>query len=166
MSTVLERIVRLLALLGSLGVVALMVHVCADVLLRALAGTPIPATVEIASRYYMVLISFLPLAWVQQRDGMISIGVLDNVLPPAWLKWSDLAVALVVAMTYGLLAWITFKTALKSYAVGTFVIVLNEPLMVWPSYFLPPLGFALAAIVCVARAGEQASAPRARGAER
>lgn len=165
MSAILEKTVRVLALLGSLGVVALMLHVCADVLLRALLGTPIPATVEIASRYYMVLISFLPLAWVQQRDGMVSIGVLDNVLPPAALRWSDVTVSLVVATAYGLLAWITFKTALKSYAVGIFVIVLNEPFIVWPSYFLPPLGFALAAIVCLARAREQAFALPASGAE-
>lgn len=165
MSTVLERGVRFLALLGSLGVVALMLHVCADVLLRALVGTPIPATVEIASRYYMVLISFLPLAWVEQRDGMVSIGVLDSVLSPSWLRWSDVVVALVVAVAYALLAWITLKTALKSYTVGTFVIVLNEPLIVWPSYFLPPLGFALATIVCMVRAYERAFAPLAGGAK-
>jgi TRAP-type C4-dicarboxylate transport system permease small subunit len=38
--------VRLLALCGSVGVIAMMLHVCADVVLRGLFASPIPATVK------------------------------------------------------------------------------------------------------------------------
>ena len=142
----------------------MMLHVCADVALRVVGGRPIPATVEIVSHYYMVLIAFLPLAWVERRDGMISIAIIEPLLPRSVLRVSDVLVALLVATVYALLAWITFQSALRSYASGTFVIVLSERLATWPSYFLPPAGFALAMIASLARAVERAVNATAREA--
>ena len=43
-----------LALIGAVAVIALMLHVVADVAMRNLTNTPIPATFEIVTHYYMV----------------------------------------------------------------------------------------------------------------
>jgi TRAP-type C4-dicarboxylate transport system permease small subunit len=146
--------VRLLALCGSVGVIAMMLHVCADVVLRGLFASPIPATVEVVSHYYMVLIAFLPLAWVERGNGMVSVELFDGVLPAGVLRASDFLVAVLAAVIYGLLAWASLGIALGNYATGTFVLALEWRVPTWGTYFLPPLGFALAGLVVLVRAGQ------------
>ena len=147
-----DRIVRLLALIGALGVVAMMLHVSADVALRAVTGAPLPATIEVVSRYHMVLVAFLPLAWVERRRGMVSVELTDWALGPRLTRASDILVALFAAAVYGVMTWTTWATALSEWRSGTFVIALTMPVAVWPSYFLPPAGFALAAAATLVRA--------------
>lgn len=149
-----DRVGSILAALASVGVVLMMLHICGDVVLRAISGRPLPATVEIVSRYYMVLIAFLPLAWVERRNGMVSVELTDWMMSPGAKRLSDLSVALIACGLYLLMTWTTWESAMKNYASGTFVIALNSKISVWPSYFLPPIGFGLAALVTLIRAGQ------------
>ena len=82
---------------------------------------------------------------------MVSITLFDEILPRPVLRVSEIAVALLVAATYAVLAWITFRTALQNFQSGAFVIALNSQFVIWPGYFLPPLAFGLAAIMCLIR---------------
>jgi len=148
-----DRVAQGLALVGALGVMALLVHVTADVASRNLLDRPIPATNEIASRYYMVLIAFLPLAWVERRDAMVKVELLDMILPPGLRAASDALVALLATLVYGAIAWVTWADAAEAWEVGSFVDVLGREIPVWPTYLLPPAGFALAALVTLLRAG-------------
>src|SRR5690606_40657440 len=77
--TLLRHLTNVLALVGALGVIAMLLHVTADVISRQLFQRPVPATVEIVSRYYMVLISFLPLAWTERRNEMITVDILSGL---------------------------------------------------------------------------------------
>jgi TRAP-type C4-dicarboxylate transport system permease small subunit len=147
-----DRIARALALVGSVGVLALLVHVTADVITRNLFQQPIPATNEIASRYYMVLIAFLPLAWVERGQAMVSVELLDLAMSMRMRRLSDIAVAVLATAIYLAIAWVTFEAALSYWRSGSFVDVLGRRLPVWPSYFLPPAGFLLAAFVTLLRA--------------
>jgi TRAP-type C4-dicarboxylate transport system permease small subunit len=147
-----ERTAQFLALVGATGVLLMMLHVGADVATRNIFGRPIPATNEIVSRYYMVLIAFLPLAWVEQRRGMVSVEVIDGVLGPTGRRISDLLVALFACVVYVVLVYTTWGIAIRSFRTGSSVIVLNFLLPVWPTYFLPPVGFALAAAITAVRA--------------
>ncbi len=169
LSAAAERLAQWLALVGAIGILLMMVHVGADILSRNLMGRPIPATNEIVSRYYMVLIGFLPLAWVEQRRGMVAVEVLEWVLGPRGRRVSDLLVALIACGIYAALAWITWQTALSNWRSGSFVVVLNFRLPVWPTYFLLPVGLALAAIVTLVRALEvltgHTPSPRGTGPE-
>lgn len=151
-----DRVVRLLALGASVGVVVMMLHVCVDIVLRTFFAAPIPATVEVVSRYYMVLVAFLPLAWVERRHGMISVELLDGFLSAGGKRVADVVVALFAALVYGVMTYTTWLVALDNYATGTFVLALNTQVPVWPSYFLPPLGFALAALATLLRAAARA----------
>ena len=54
-------------------------------------------------------------------------------------------------MIYAALAWFTAKTAMGNFNTGTFVMAQNVPLPTWPAYFLPPIGFALAAMMTATR---------------
>ncbi len=147
-----DRVARGLALVGSIGVLALLVHVTADVVSRNLFRLPIPATNEIVSRYYMVLIAFLPLAWVERNRSMVSVELLDMAMSPAMKRASDALVALLAAVIYAVIAWVTWAEALRAFNTGSFVDVLGRRVPVWPTYFLPPAGFLLAALVTLLRA--------------
>jgi TRAP-type C4-dicarboxylate transport system permease small subunit len=151
-----DRVAQGLALLGAIGVVALLLHVGIDVVMRNLFGQPIPATNEIVSRYYMVLIAFLPLAWVERGRAMISVEVLETMMPRALRRVSDMLVAALAALIYAAIAWVTWADAVKNWKIGAFVDVLGRQLPVWPTYFLPPAGFLLAAAVTLLRAVQMA----------
>lgn len=140
-----------LALLGALAIFALMIHVAVDVAMRNLSNTPVPATYEIVTNYYMIALAFIPLAWVERRGGMVSVEALEPMLSPRMIRISDMFVALLSTIIYGALTWFTTKTALSNYSAGTFAMAQNTPIPIWPAYFLPPLGFGLAAMVTALR---------------
>ncbi|KMK66554.1 TRAP transporter small permease [Puniceibacterium sp. IMCC21224] len=146
-----DRGLDLLAVLGGLAILTLMIHVVADVAMRNLLNQPIPATYEVVTHYYMIALAFLPLAWLERRRGMVQVEVLEPLMSPALLRLSDRFVALLSTVIYAALAWVTWKTALGNYATGTFVLAQNVAVPTWPAYFLPPLGFALAAAVTAVR---------------
>lgn len=151
-----DRLAQALALLGSLGVLAMLVHVSVDVIARNTIRQPIPATNEIVSRYYMVLIAFLPLAWVERKNAMISVELLDMVMSPLLRRISDTLVALLATVVYAAIAWLSWVVAVKNWHIGSFVDVLGHEIAVWPTYFLPPAGFALAALITALRAVQTA----------
>jgi len=148
------RSVRFLALIGAIGTVAMMFHICLDVALRDFFRISLDTTPEVVARYYMVVVAFLPLAWVERQNGMISVELLKWALGPRGRQVSDVLVALFSALVYGVLAWTTAHSALRHFNVGTYVEFTDYKMPVWHSYFLPPLGFVLAAAICLLKAVE------------
>ena len=62
---------HLLTFSGGVLVMAMMLHIVADVLSKWLFNFPLDGTLEIVSHYYMVGLIFLPLAFVQQKGSHI-----------------------------------------------------------------------------------------------
>lgn len=146
-----DRLSRTLAFVGAVGVILMMIHVCADIIARAITGASLPATVEIVSYYYMVLVAFLPLAWVERKGGMISVELIEFMMSPRMMKISDAVVAALGTVIYAVMAYATWITAVKNYLTGTFVVALQVKIITWPGYFLPSIGFALAAVILAVR---------------
>jgi TRAP-type C4-dicarboxylate transport system permease small subunit len=146
-----NRIAAGLALIGAAGVVVMLLHITAYVVLRLFLASPIPATVEIVSTYYMVLVAFLPLAWAERRGDMITIEVFGTFYKGVVRRGVDLFVAVVTTAVYAVLAWTTWSVALREYQTGSFVISLHHAIPTWPGYFALPVGFALAALVALYR---------------
>ena len=146
LNTIADRFSRAIAILAGAGVLVMMVHICGDVVLRTLTGRPLPATVEIVSRYYMLIVAFLPLAWVERQDGMISVEFIDGMIGPGTMRLSNALVGLLSALIYVGLAWTSGEAALSQLANRSFVIVLNARVPVWPGYLILPIGFTLAAM--------------------
>lgn len=140
-----------LAVLGGLAIIALMMHVVVDVVMRNAANKPIPATYEIVTHYYMIALAFVPLAWVERGGGMVQVEVIDSFLGPTALRLSNMLVALISTVIYGALAWFTLKTAIGNYHTGTFILAQKVSVPTWPAYFFLPIGFALAALVTFSR---------------
>ena len=142
-----------LALVGAAGVVVMLVHITAYVVMRLFLAAPIPATVEIVSSYYMVVVAFLPIAWAERRGDMIAIEVFASVYRGAAGRLVDLFVAAVTAATYLMLTYTTWLVAVREYEIGSFVISLSHKIPIWPGYFALPVGFALAFLVSLHRFG-------------
>ncbi len=62
------------------------------------------------------------------------------------LRVSDALVALISAAIYAALAWVTWQVAMRQTGVAAFVTANQMRVPVWPAYWLPPAGFALAAL--------------------
>ena len=78
--------------------------------------------------------------------------LIEGFLPATVKRLSDALVGALSTLIYAAIAWVTFGVAVKNYRVGSFVEVLGWPLPIWPTYVLPPLGFALAALITAFRA--------------
>jgi TRAP-type C4-dicarboxylate transport system permease small subunit len=143
------RLCRLLSLVAAAAVLAMMLHICLDVVLRNLFRYSMNSAPEVVARYYMVAIAFLPLGWLHIRDEMISVELLDAFLPALARRVQTLLVALAGAGIYGTLVWVTGRKALSEMRTGTMVEIGTSKLPVWHSYFLPPAGFALATLACL-----------------
>lgn len=146
-----RRLTDALAVLGALGVVAMLVHINIDVVLRQLFHWPVPATNEIVSRYYMVMVAFLSLAWADRRGEMIRVEVLSGLLSERLRRPIQIFVYLVCAAAFAVLTWTTWSEAMANLRSGTFVMSLNVAVLVWPSYFVLPVAFALALLVSLVK---------------
>jgi len=69
--------------------VAMMVHIFLDVLLRGLFNKPLTGTLEIVSSYYMVAVSFLPLAALELSRDMVFVEVFTARMSAEWRRAMD-----------------------------------------------------------------------------
>ena len=84
-----KALARLLDIQAAIGIAAvglMMFHITFDVIGKYLFNAPLPATLEIVSHYYMVVVVFLPLAMVEKRDAHISVEVLTQNFSDRWQK--------------------------------------------------------------------------------
>jgi TRAP-type C4-dicarboxylate transport system permease small subunit len=147
-----ETAAAALALVGGAGIVAMLLHVFADVLSRHIFNEALPATVEIVSRYYMVAAAFLPLAWVERNRSMISVEILTGMVSPQLVRVSDVAVLLLSAVIYAVLVYASLRAAIPHFERGAFIISLSTSVPIWQTYFILPAAFAMAMVVTLARA--------------
>ncbi len=148
------RSVRILALIGSIGTVAMMFHICFDVVLRDFFRISLVTTPEVVARYYMVVVAFLPLAWLEKRNGMISVELLEWALGGAHDRSPTSSSRSSRRSSTASLPGPRRGARCSHFEVGTFVEFTDYKMPVWHSYFLPPLGFVLAALVCLLKAVE------------
>jgi TRAP-type C4-dicarboxylate transport system permease small subunit len=136
-----RRLSGAFAILGAAAVIAMLVTIVVDVVARQALGIAVPFTVEIVARYYMVAVGFLALAWVDRRGEMIQVELLGPLVSG---RLNELFVALLCTAAYAVLAYTTWRVAMREWTIGSFVVALDTRLPVWPSYFIPPIAFALA----------------------
>lgn len=149
----LRRATALLALLGAVGVIAMLVHICAYVIGRHFMASPVPATVEIVSNYYMVLIAFFPIAWAERRGDMISVEIFDALLRGPLKTINSVIVLVVTTGAYSVLTYTTWLVAMREFEAKSYVISLSTNIPVWPSYFVLPISFGFAALVSLLKLG-------------
>ncbi len=141
---------RAIVLVGGLIILVATLHVAADVILKYLFAAPIPGTIVWVSNYYMVAIVFLPLVSAELRSQHIAVDLWPRVSPGLDRFALRLTWALSAAV-HGLLAWNTWRDAVRKFEEGEFVLDQGGTVITWPGYFLLPIGFALIAALLVAK---------------
>ncbi len=140
---------RIMGYIGAFAVVAMMLHITLDVILRNLFNISMNTVPEIVARYYMTALAFLPLGWLELKRQMISVELIDFVLTDHLRRISDASVMAIAAVIYGFLAWTNWDKAISETRVGTLVEIATYKMPVWHSFYFAPIGFTLAAFVSV-----------------
>jgi len=139
-----------LGLVASILVLLLILHVSADVIMRALFNYPIKGTIEFVSYFYMIGITFLALAMVERRDAHISVEVLTELMPPRVVRVLIILATILAIIVLVLLCWRSWVEAASNYRRGSALVVAGgEQLPIWPSYFMLPIGFGVATLAAV-----------------
>lgn len=151
----LERLIKcinvIVVFVGAVSVVAMMFHITIDVLLRPFDSFSVPATLTMVTKYYMIALTLLPLAWVEKNQSMIVVEVITQVYLGWVLTFNRLAVNFVSFALYAILAKATWDQAVDQYHAGTYVASLNIHISIWPAFYILPVSFVLAALVCMLR---------------
>jgi TRAP-type C4-dicarboxylate transport system permease small subunit len=145
--TVVDKATLLLGLLAGAAVVLMMVHVTANVVMVLLFQAPIPGTLALVANYYMPLITFLPLAFVERIENHVSVEVLTQFFPMGAQKHLFGWVFALCCAVCALLAYATWIEALDKYASGTFRIEGGMKVLTWPVRFAAPLSYGLLALL-------------------
>ncbi|PLX39130.1 MAG: TRAP transporter small permease [Hyphomicrobiales bacterium] len=147
-----ETIVSRVSLLfAAFVLLAMMLQVVADVFLRSFIGDGVPATAEIVARYYMVSISFLPLAMTEIGRRHIEATIFTDGLNGPMRKVVALGGFLIGLAVFGVLAWGSAQEALRQTARSSYVEVGTMYFSTWPSFWIPPVSFALMEVILLVR---------------
>ncbi|MES2228147.1 MAG: TRAP transporter small permease [Pseudomonadota bacterium] len=144
------RLSQLLLGLGLLAVLAMMLHIGADILGRHFLGAPVAATLEIVSAYYMAAIGFCGLAYVQAQKQHIAIELFTEHLHGRRLAALMVGVQVLTLVFLVLLVVASTHSALRATQFGEGVMVVDWELPTWPSrWFLPLAAASMALVVLV-----------------
>lgn len=143
LNRIMDVLVGAVTVLAGLCIVAMMVHVTADVIGRYVFNTPLPGTITFVSAYYMVGAAFLALPLAERRGAHINVELVSDLLPRRLQLVLALAARLLTAAVVGLVALRTVQEAGAKAAIGATVQQGAITIPTWPSYFLVPVGCAL-----------------------
>jgi TRAP-type C4-dicarboxylate transport system permease small subunit len=90
---------------------------------------------------------FLPLALPERTDGHISVEIVSERLPPAVQRHLRAWLQLAGCLIYAAMARAAWLEAMTKYASGARVIESGLPVLIWPGYFVLPVGCGLIALV-------------------
>lgn len=144
---VLSYLINAVTILAGLSVALMMVHITADVISRYVFSYPLPGTISIVSNFYMVLVAFLPLAFVEQKGAHISVEVLTERFPPALQKHLAAWLLPLSMLIFSVLTVRTWREAQTKMDIQAAVVQGAEKILIWPSYFFLPVGFGLMVLV-------------------
>ena len=142
---------NILAYFGGVFIVLMMLQIVADVVGREMFGLPIDGTLEIVSFYYMVAVTFFPLAFVSHGEGHITVELFTRGLPRRGLAGLEVAVGLACLAFVVLFVYQTWIAALDSFETGEMWETSDDLITIWPSRFALPVGAALMGIYLIYR---------------
>ena len=135
--------------LGALALVAMMVHVTADVLLKITLNWPVAGTLEIVSYVYMVACTFLPLAHLQASRSLIVVEFFTQNLT----KWSLLKLETFIApLSVAYLGTLAIVGGIRAYSkmeLGETQDATYFELPVWPMRWIFAAALAITALVAL-----------------
>lgn len=128
----------------------MMLHVTADALARWFSIT-LFGTIEIVSNYYMVALTYLPLAWIVKHEGHIFVELFTRNLSARNLLRIDTWVALLTLVYVIVVTWKTLESALEQTAIREQAESALGFISIWPSRWFVVIGFGCFAMQLIAQ---------------
>jgi TRAP-type C4-dicarboxylate transport system permease small subunit len=142
-------------------VVALVVSVCLEVVMRYFFGVPTRWVVEF-SEYALLWLAFLAAAWILREEGHVKVEMLVEALPRGAQRALHVIVSLVAAGVCALFCWVSASYVLEVYGTGE-ILFRSVHVPKWAVMAVMPPGLALLALQCLRRAFRRPPAPATAG---
>ncbi len=140
---------RALMSIAAIGLVAMMVHISADILMSLIFNAPIATTSAIVTSYYMIAVAFLPILAAEYRGNHIAVGLLTKLLPRRPRHALEIVVLAITAAVYLLLTVQSWQQAMHKVEINAYVVEQTSKILVWPAFFMLPVGFGLMTLLLV-----------------
>jgi len=140
-----------LMLVGCVAIVVMMIHVMSEVAMRTFFNSSIPGTEELVSGYYMVMVVFLPLGYLQLERGHVIIELFTQKASDRTKSWIDGIVYIICSGALAIYAYAGFNKAIEMTQKGEFWVGLVD-VTVWPARWLMPIGIAVMGVVMLLQA--------------
>lgn len=142
---------RLTIGMGAVILMLMVLQIVIDVAMRSLLGAGFPATSELVSKYYMVAVSFMPIAYAEVRRRHVEATIFTDRLPEKAKLVVTLMGFVLSLLVYAALCWGTLVEALAHTNKGSYVESGVDIFYTWPSYWILPFSFGLMAVVVAMR---------------
>ncbi len=127
----------------------MMLHVSADVTGRFFFARPLDGTTEIVANYYMVIVAYLPWAYLARNHNHISVDIFTRLMPSKVAYWLDIVVKILVVAYLGLFLWQTGSQAISQTRIHEVAQAGTMFLPIWPSRWIPPIACGLMILTLV-----------------
>lgn len=129
---IIDTLSIVLMLASAAAIALMMVQIVADAAARNIFSSMVPGTTEIVSYYYMVSVTFLPLAYIQGLRGHVIIELFTTGLTPPARATIDGVVGLLCAAGMAYFAYAAawkaeLMTQAGEYVIGTVLVT------TWPA---------------------------------
>lgn len=132
---------RALLALAATALLAMMLHISADIAAGLLWNAPFGTTSAIVTQYYMIAVAYLPVLAAERRGAHIGITLITDLLPRAVQRGLRVVVVLVMTCAYAMLTLQSWEQAMSKLAIGAYMTEQTSRIEVWQSFFLIPVGF-------------------------
>ncbi|WP_292025745.1 TRAP transporter small permease [Maritimibacter sp. UBA3975] len=146
---VVDAITMVLSVLAACAVVIMMVQVTLDVVMGLLFNKPLPATLTLVAKYYMPMVTFLPLVYVERLNQHVAADVVTQFLPLGGQRHMAGWIFLFSAAVCAMLTYATWFEAVDKFQTGSFAMERNMKIPIWPVRFAAPAGYALITMLLV-----------------
>lgn len=144
------RLSWILAVIGTVPVLLMSLHITISVIVRELFNLPVFGTNEIVAYYYMVAIVCLPLSYLELNDEHVTADVVYVRLSKKLRKLTFVIAGLTTCVFFSLFTYQSWLDAVQSTRVGEMVIGHNQ-ILIWPSRFLLPISFSIFVVAALLR---------------
>lgn len=146
----------------------MMIHVTVDVSGRAFLGGPLDGTTEIVSAYYMIIVAYLPWAFLARNDSHIAADIFTRSFSPRFAFWLEIAVKILTLAYVSIFVHQTASQAVGQTNIREVWQAGSIFIPVWPSRWVPPVAGFLMVLYLILRVARDIArgAPHADSVER
>jgi TRAP-type C4-dicarboxylate transport system permease small subunit len=146
-----EQISTALAWVAYIIIVLMALHITSSVVLRWVTGRDIPVTTETATYYYMVALTFLPLAFVEMKNKHLNAEFLYALFPSRIQKVITLLTTLLMLTYIAFLSFRTLINAMERTRSEEVISTATGLYAIWPARWILPISLAITVLFVVSR---------------